>query len=98
METRWMLYLERGDTLHLFRTIPRAWLEAGKEIALDNVHSYFGPLSVRATGLKEGRLEAVVTCRGDRKPRCVTIRLPHPEGLKPQKVTAACTCPKARAC
>lgn len=95
METRWMLYLERGDTLHLFRTIPRAWLEAGKEIALDNVHSYFGPLNTRATGLKEGRLEAVVTCPGDRKPRCVTLRLPHPEGLKPRKVTGGVYLPES---
>ena len=62
---------------------------------MDNVHSYFGPLNARATGLKEGRLEAVVTCPGDRKPRCITVRLPHPEGLKPRKVTGGVYLPES---
>lgn len=61
METRWMLYQERGDTLNIFRTIPRSWLEAGKRIVLKDVRSYFGfPWDAVAEGIREGRLEAVV--------------------------------------
>lgn len=78
METRWMLYQERGDTLNIFRTIPRSWLEAGKRIVLKDVRSYFGSVDAVAEGIREGRLEAVVSCAGERKPRCVAVRLPHP--------------------
>src|SRR5690606_4286208 len=35
METRWMLYMEEGDTLSLLKTIPRAWMEDGKVLVLD---------------------------------------------------------------
>lgn len=87
METRWMLYQEQGDTLNLFRTIPRAWLETGKRIVLKGVRSYFGAVDVIAEGLKEGRIEAVVTCTGDRKPHRVAVRLPHPGNCRAVKVS-----------
>lgn len=87
METRWMLYQERGDTLNIFRTIPRSWLEAGKRIVLKDVRSYFGSVDAVAEGIREGRLEAVVSCAGERKPRCVAVRLPHPGNRRPSKVS-----------
>lgn len=37
--------------------------------------------------LADGRIEAVVVCEGERRPRAVTVRLPHPEGRKPTRVT-----------
>ena len=86
MDTRWMLYMERGDTLNLFPAIPRAWLEEGKQLRLDGVRSYFGAMNVSVTGVKDGVIEATVECTGDRKPRNVMIRLPHPEGKKAVKV------------
>ena len=46
METRWMLYMEEEDTLNLFKTIPRRWLEKGNTISLKDVRSYFGKLDV----------------------------------------------------
>jgi hypothetical protein len=84
MDTRWMLYMERGDTLNLLPGIPRRWLENGKEIELSKVATYFGPLSLRVTSLLEqGRIEANVECATDRKPKAVELRLPHPLGLRP---------------
>jgi len=87
MDTRWMLYKERGDTLNIFSVIPRTWLEEGKEIRLDGVQSYFGTLNVSVTGLKDGVITATVECQGERKPDSVMVRLPHPEGKKAIAVT-----------
>lgn len=88
METRWMLYMENGDTLSLLRTIPRAWMEDGKEILLDGVKSYFGDIKLSAkSNTGQDFIEASIECRGDRKPRTVTIRLPHPENRRPVNVT-----------
>lgn len=83
MDTRRMLYMEKGDTLELFKVIPRKWLQDGKEIRLNNVQSYFGGLKVSAKSLLDSKkIEAYVECTSDRKPSCIEIRLPHPEYSK----------------
>lgn len=88
METRWMLYMEEGKTLRIFPGIPRAWLENGKRIEIDGMTSYFGPISVRAEyRLSKKRIVAEVECSSARKPECVELRLPHPQGKKAKKVT-----------
>lgn len=88
MQTRWMLYMENGDTLSLFRTIPRKWLEDGKTISLNGVRSYFGKLNVKAAShVNKGFIEATVSGEFSSKPRTVTVRLPHPGGKEPVKVT-----------
>ncbi|MCC6862335.1 MAG: hypothetical protein IT158_27415 [Bryobacterales bacterium] len=87
MDTRWMLWMERGDTLDLLAGIPRAWLEDGRRIALDRVASYFGPVSLKVESrLSEGRIEAVVECSSPRRPKAVELRLPHPLGRKAETV------------
>ena len=43
MQTRWMLWMEKEDTLNLLPGIPRAWFEEGKRIELENIATYFGP-------------------------------------------------------
>jgi hypothetical protein len=87
METRWMLYMEDGNALDVFKTIPRSWMADGEEIVLDGVQSYFGPLRVEATSnVGEGYIEATVESTGDRKPDTVRIRLPHPDYRKPVHV------------
>jgi hypothetical protein len=87
MQTRWMLYLEQGDALHLLPGIPRAWLVDGQRIELDRVATYFGPVSFRVQSiLAEGRIEAAVHCASDRQPARVRIRLPHPDGRRPREV------------
>jgi len=90
MQTRWMLYMEEGETLKMLRGIPRSWLENGNYIELDNVASYFGPLSLLVRSkLDSDFIEARVTCVSDRRPKCVEIRLPHPEGQKGVSVRGA---------
>ena len=88
MQTRWMLYMENGQTLKLLSTIPRKWMEDGKTIELNNVQSYFGSLNVKVNSeIKKGYIEASIQCNSDRKPNKVTIRIPHPNGKKAVKVT-----------
>jgi len=87
METRNMLWQEQGDTLYLFRVIPRKWMEDGKEIILDSVRSYFGKISVNLkSDLSKGTLEAEIDCPSEYRPSMVIIRMPHPEGLKAVEV------------
>ncbi len=88
MQTRWMLWLEEGDTLRLLAGIPRAWLEHDQVIEVREGGSYFGPVSLRVeSDVDRGRLCAQVECAGDRQPRRVTIRLPHPQELRATRVT-----------
>ncbi|RIH67304.1 hypothetical protein D1164_01350 [Mariniphaga sediminis] len=87
METRWMLYMEEGSTLRLFKVIPRNWLNDGQVIELKNVKSYFGNLNVKVVSLIEsGTIEALIEVDMDRKPEQITIRLPHPSNLYPKRV------------
>ncbi|NQU09995.1 hypothetical protein HQ590_04335, partial [bacterium] len=80
MQTRWMLYLEQGDTLRLLAGVPRAWLADGQTIAFSGMKSYFGAVTVRVqSDVAQGRITARVSCPGPHRPRQVTIRLPPPE-------------------
>jgi hypothetical protein len=88
METRWMLYLEEGQTLKLLPGIPEKWMEDGKTIELKNAASYFGPLSLEVrSSINKGSIEATIECNSERKPLEVSIRIPHPGGKKPVKVS-----------
>lgn len=81
METRWMLYLERGDTLRLLAGVPRAWLKPGARIAVEKAGSYFGLLSFEVTVSPDGKeVRATIDCPGDRQPRAIELRVPHPSG------------------
>jgi hypothetical protein len=84
MQTRWMLWMEEKNELRLLAGIPRAWLEHGKEIALEKVASYFGKLSLTVKSfVADGRIEAEVRLHESaRKPVRTSIRLPHPLGVK----------------
>lgn len=87
MQTRWMLWLEEGKTLHLLSGIPRAWLKDGQTIHLDDVASYFGPVSLRVESrLKQRSIDAVISCLGQRRPSSVLLRIPHPDGKRPLSV------------
>ena len=83
MQTRWMLYKEHGTKLRLLPGIPRAWLERGKRIELNNVASYFGPVTLKVESAVDGDfITATVECTTDRKPATVEVRLPHAQGRK----------------
>ncbi|MBI3944788.1 MAG: hypothetical protein HY321_02640 [Armatimonadetes bacterium] len=88
MRTRWMLHMERGDTLHLLAAIPRAWMEHGQRIEIRDAASYFGPFSLRVESqVAQHRIHAVVECATERKPARVALRLPHPLGQRATDVT-----------
>jgi hypothetical protein len=83
MQTRWMLYLEEGDTLSLLPAIPRRWLEEGQSIVLENVASYFGAFTLRVeSNVDDNVIRAHFEYAGQRAPRAVKLRLPHPLGRK----------------
>jgi hypothetical protein len=83
MDSRWMLYMERGTGIDLLPGIPRAYLENGKHIELSKVATYFGPLSLQVnSAIDQGHIQATVECQGDRKPSFVELRIPHPQGRK----------------
>lgn len=83
MQTRMMLYMEEGNTLLLLRGVPRAWLEDGKEIQLENIISYFGTISLQVVSkVKNKVIEASIQCDSDWAPENIEIRLPHPENRK----------------
>ena len=94
MQTRWMLYLEDGDTLNLFSAIPRKWLENGKEIKIENATSYFGKISFGTISeLEENNsITAYFECKNSKKLNKVKIRVPHPKGIKPVKVEGGSYC------
>jgi hypothetical protein len=87
MQTRWMLYMERGDTLQLLPGVPRAYFEDGKHIEIKRAASYFGPVSLQTESkLSEGRIVATMECPLDRGLKRVELRLPHPAGRRPTSV------------
>jgi hypothetical protein len=91
MRCRWMLYLEEGDTLKILPGVPRAWLEDGKEIVLDGVASYFGKLSFKVVSeVSTGKITVRIKVEGDpgRLPRVLSVRLPHPQGMKATSVSS----------
>lgn len=88
MQTRWMLYMEEGDTLKLLPGIPRRWLENGQRIEIVNAVSYFGPFSLTVVASSDGeQMEAKITFPSKRGPASVELRLPHPHHQKPSTVT-----------
>ncbi len=88
MQSRWMLYMEEGDTLKMLRGIPRRWMEDGEKIILTNVATYFGPVTLNVhSNLKNGEIEGDVSCHSPSRPQVLAIRLPHPLNKKPVKIT-----------
>ncbi len=88
MQTRWMLWMEQGNTLKLLAGVPRAYFEDGKHIEIKQAASYFGPVSMKAESqLSDGRIEATVECGLERGLKRVELRLPHPQGRRPTSVT-----------
>lgn len=80
MQTRWMLWLERGEKLYLLRGVPRAWLDGKKPLRIDRVSSYFGPLGLEVEAQPVRNLvTARVTVGPERPPAEIVLRLPHPE-------------------
>jgi hypothetical protein len=57
---RHLLVLERGNDLHLFEGLPRAWIQAGKKIRVQGVATEFGPISLELA-ISADRKQAFLT-------------------------------------
>lgn len=79
MQIRWMLFLEDGNELVFCGCAPRNWFKPGEKIALENVLSKFGRLSLRVTSS-----DSTIVCEfsAERAPEAIRVRLPHPAGRK----------------
>ena len=80
MQTRWMLYYEEGDTLEIFKAVPRNWFMPGKKISICRACSHFGRLDIE-TEVTENSI--VCHYQVERLPGRILLRLPHPKGRKP---------------
>jgi len=84
---RQMLVEETGRALSLAAMTPRAWLQDGKRIAIDNVRTYFGAMSLSIeSNVSQGRIAARVT-PPDRVRVPMRLRLRHPQALPIRSVT-----------
>ena len=85
---RAMLVMEDGKDLWLARATPRAWLEQGKKIAVQNAPTYFGTLAYEiVSDVDHGKIAATVEIPGRNPPKTVLVRFRHPKVLPMKSVT-----------
>ena len=85
---RMMLVMEEGENLWLARATPRAWLEQGKKISVQNAPTHFGPVAFEiASDVDAGRIVATVEMPTRTPPQAVLLRLRHPKALPIKNVT-----------
>ncbi len=90
MRCRWMLFMDDHGELALFRGVPRAWLEDGGVIRCEGLASRFGRLSFElAPEAERGEIRARIALEpnGGKAPDRVTVRVPHPFGLRASSVS-----------
>jgi len=76
---RCMLVMESGQTLWLARGTPRAWLEPGKSIVVQNAPTFFGKVSYNLAA-EDDRVWATVELPSRKSPQVVELRLRRPVG------------------
>jgi hypothetical protein len=83
-----MLVMEEGQSLWIARATPRAWLEQGKKIRVDNAPTYFGLLAYEiVSDADHGRIAATVEMPSRKPPQNVLLRLRHPKQSPMKSVT-----------
>ena len=91
-QCRWMLAYEEGDTLELFRAIPRAYLEKGKRIGVHGLVTYWGRLDAELVSAGDA-ISATVTV--ERTPGRIALRVPHPAEKRAVRVSSGDYDPKS---
>jgi len=75
--------LDEATTLHYLRAVPRAWLEDGKQIVLENAPTYFGKTSLKVKSrLAEGVIEIELAPPKRSAPSRMTLTLRLPSQRK----------------
>lgn len=75
-----LLLREEGDVLWLGKSIPRAWLEAGKHVGVDAAPSEFGDVSYRIDSEADGSMRVRIDPPTRRPPSEIRLRLRPPSG------------------
>lgn len=76
-QIRNLLVLEKGDTLWLLAGVPRRWLKPGKQLSLNNVPTYFGPVSGQVkSGEAEVTAEVALPSRNPFHAAFLVVRFP----------------------
>jgi len=93
-ESRFVMWLrqlfvwENGDQLWLARAAPREWLQDGKTIRVERAQTVFGMVSfLIRSEVGKGRIVARVSLPERNPPAEVWLRLRHPQGKQPQRVS-----------
>lgn len=87
-QTAWMLVQARGDELWLAPFVTDRWLEDGKTVAVEYALTPFGRCGYRIEShVADGYIEAAIDPPTERSPRNIALRLRHPEGKTPKRIT-----------
>ncbi|MCX6359424.1 MAG: hypothetical protein NT029_06455 [Armatimonadetes bacterium] len=82
------LVMEEGEALWIARGTPRAWLEAGRRIAVADAPTVFGPLSYTIeAGPSANSIRASLKLPQRTPGASVTLRLRHPKAAPMRSVT-----------
>ena len=82
-----MLVMEQHGSLWLARGTPRAWLQQGRTIAVDNMPTHFGLVDYRITSdVDHDTITASVNLPSRKTPREVLLRLRHPRAAAMESV------------
>lgn len=84
-QCRWMLAYEEGETLELFRCIPRAYLEPGKRVGVHGLVTHWGKLDAEL--VSEGDV-ITATVSVERTPKGIALRVPHPAEKRAVRVSS----------
>jgi hypothetical protein len=84
-----MLLHEDENVLWIGQGIPRAWLEAGKHIAVKSAPTQFGEVSYRIDALSDEQMRVAIAPPSRRAPQEIRIQLRHPSKRKILSVSAS---------
>jgi hypothetical protein len=85
---RQLLLWENDDQLWLARATPREWLENGKTVRIERAKTLFGTVSmVIRSETAKGKIFAELSLPKLKRPSEVWLRLRHPEGKHPHRVS-----------
>ncbi len=85
---RYLLLTERGNDLIIAPGTPRAWMQDGKEIVVEEMPTHFGPVSYRIVSeAAKGRVGVEITPPRRNPPEQIVVRLRYIRWLKHKSVT-----------
>lgn len=82
-----LLVMEDDSSLWVARATPRAWLQQGKRISVENAPTYFGNLTYEiVSDVNNGKINATVEIPERTSPRSLLLRFRHPKALPIKQV------------